>query len=155
VFLDLNFGFINIKFNTMLFTPKSSKYKKSQKGSLPNKLKNNYTLSDWAIKSTRLIAVSFGNISAQQLSAVRFLIKKYLKKKAFIKFSVFPQRAVSKKPSEIRMGKGKGNFSHWSANVKVGTVICEIFYKLKLKRRVFKVLKRAQIRFSLATRIKD
>jgi large subunit ribosomal protein L16 len=139
----------------MLFTPKRSKYKKYQKGSLPNKLKNNSLLNYQSVKSSKLISTHFGNISTQQLIAIRFLIKKYLKKKAFIKFNIFPQRAVSKKPSEIRMGKGKGNFSHWSVNLKMGVIICEIFYKSNLRRQIFKILKRAQIRLSLMTCIKD
>ena len=52
------------------------------------------------------------------------------------------------------MGKGKGNFSHWSAKIKKGTTICEILYKKKYIRSILKILKRAQIRLPIKTLIK-
>jgi large subunit ribosomal protein L16 len=137
----------------MLFIPKLSKYKKYQKGVIPNKLKNNCNLNFKINSSLKLVAITFGNLTVKQLTAVRFLIKKFIKKKGILKFIIFPQRSVSKKPSEIRMGKGKGNFSHWTANIKKGNVICEIFYKPEYKRRICKILKRAQIRLPILTTV--
>lgn len=137
----------------MLFIPKLSKYKKYQKGVIPNKLKNNCNLNFKTKSSLKLVATTFGNLTVKQLTAVRFLIKKFIKKKGILKFTIFPQRSVSKKPSEIRMGKGKGNFSHWTANIKKGSVICEIFYKSEYKRRICRILKRAQIRLPILTTI--
>jgi large subunit ribosomal protein L16 len=137
----------------MLFSPKKFKYKKHQKGTLPNKLQVLENLSQQT-KTVKLVATSFGSINSTQLVAIRFLIKKFIKKRGLVFFNLFPHRSVSKKPAEIRMGKGKGNFSHWVADVKRGTILCEIFFKLKYKRRVIKVLKRSQIRLPLSTKIK-
>ena len=138
----------------MLFSPNNSKFKKYQKGSITNKLQNNFNLNKFSNNFIKLISNEFGDLTVKQLTSIRFLIKKFIKKKGLVKFSVFPQRFISKKPLEIRMGKGKGNFSHWSAKVKQGTVICEILYKKRYLRSILKVLKRAQIRLPLKTLIK-
>jgi large subunit ribosomal protein L16 len=140
----------------MIFTPKTSKFKKYQKGLFPRKLKNNWCwLNETNVNMCfiRLISISHGFLNLKQLTSFRFLIKKFLKKKGFLYFYVFPQKAMTKKPSEIRMGKGKGSFSYWCASIKVGIVICKIFCKLKYKRRLFKMLSRAQIRLPIKTKI--
>jgi len=137
----------------MLFTPKKSKFKKYQKGSIPNRIKNYYGFKIYLKKAIKLISRSHGNLSAKQLISARFLIKKVLKKKGLVRFLIFPQKFISKKPSEIRMGKGKGNLSHWSASVKRGSTICEIFLKKKFKNFIVKILKRVQIRLSINTKI--
>jgi large subunit ribosomal protein L16 len=137
----------------MLFSPKKSKYKKYQKGSIQNRVKNNCVLKIYLKKSIKLISKSHGQISAKELIAARFLIKKVLKKKGLVRFLVFPQKFISKKPSEIRMGKGKGNLSHWSVSLKRGSTICEIFLKKKFKKLIVRVLKRVQIRLCLNTKV--
>lgn len=137
----------------MLFSPLKKKFKKYQKGSIQNRVKNLQIFKIYFKKVIKLISSAFGNISAKQLIAIRFLIKKVLKKKGLVRFLIFPQKFISKKPSEIRMGKGKGNLSHWSAVVKYGSTICEILVKKKHKKSVLKVLKRVQIRLPISTKI--
>jgi len=64
---------------------------------------------------------------------------------------VFPHNQISKKPLEIRMGKGKGNVDHWVFNVKTGFTICEVKTDFPLK--AIKALKLAQIRLPIKTKI--
>lgn len=138
----------------MLFTPKSMKFKKLQKGSFSNKLKNKWNLNIKTLTSIKLVSCSHGRLNVKQLTAIRFLIRKSIKKRGFIRFNVFPQKSISKKPSEIRMGKGKGNFFCWVADIKTGIIVCEIFVKSNFKRKILKLLKRAQIRLPIKTKIK-
>jgi len=139
----------------MLFSPKSFKYKKHQKGSFSNKLSNLWLLKKKTNNCIKLISASHGRITTKQLIAVRFLIRKFIKKKGFLIFRIFPQKPVSKKSAGIRMGKGKGSFDFWAADIKAGVVICEILYKIVYKRRIIKILKRASLRLPLKTKIKS
>jgi large subunit ribosomal protein L16 len=138
----------------MLFTPKISQIKRSQKGKLPSSLKLHWNFYDKSSVSLKLVSNSFGNLTTKHLITIRFLIRKFIKKKGILKFHVFPQKSITSKPSEIRMGKGKGSFSHWSTNIYTGNTICEIFFKKKFKRNIESVLKRVQIRLPISTKIK-
>jgi ribosomal protein L16 len=138
----------------MLFIPKISQIKRSQKGTLPNALSIHWDFYDKSNVSLKLVSNSFGSLTTKHLVTARFLIRKFIKKKGILKFYVFPQKAISAKPSEIRMGKGKGSFSHWSTNVQIGTVLCEIFFKKRFQRNIEHALKRVQIRLPLSTKIK-
>lgn len=149
----LNFGCIKNK--NMLFIPKNSKYKKFQKGSLIRNVDNLRNLKICRNKSLKLICVEFGNLTTKQLVAIRFLVKKLIKKKGFVRFRIFPQWGISKKPLEIRMGKGKGNLSHWITKLRYGTTICEIFYKKRYKSLLTRGLKKIRIKISLKTIVKN
>ena len=85
--------------------------------------------------------------------AMRFLIRKIIKKKGLAIFKVFPQTIITKKPAGIRMGKGKGSTSHWICKVKAGLLLCEIFFKLKLKKRIMRLLRKVQVRLPIKTKI--
>jgi len=137
----------------MLFIPKKYKYKKLQKGSLFNKINVNINLKTNFVFSIKLIAKSFGVLNNKQLSTVRFILKKAIKKKGYLRFNIFPQQSVTKKPLEVRMGKGKGSVDHWISKIKVGTLICQIFYKKKIKVDICKSLKQIQIRLPFKTSI--
>lgn len=96
----------------MLFYPKNSKFKKQQKGNLPNRLNNLIILNRQnTFDSVKLVAASSGRISVKQLTAIRALIKKSIKKEGVLKIGLFPQTPITKKPAEVRMGKGKGAFN--------------------------------------------
>jgi large subunit ribosomal protein L16 len=133
----------------MLFTPKKYKYKKNQKGSLNNTCKTTVNFNAFTPTLLKLVFTEFGSITTKQLIAIRFMIKKYIKKKGFVRFCIFPQKAISKKPLEIRMGKGKGNISHWAAKVNVGSVLCKIIYKKKFEQNLIKSLNRVKIKIPL------
>ena len=134
----------------MLFIPKKIKFKKQQKKTNFNRIYSNfYNLSS---KSTfGLKALSFGRITSKQLISIRQTIKKNIKKVGKLTFHVFPQTPISKKPKEIRMGKGKGAVDHWICKIKTGQIICEIKTESFLKG--VKALKLASFRFPLKTKI--
>lgn len=139
----------------MLFCPKIFKYKKHQKGKIPNIYNYNWSVIKKSKKSIKLLSLSFGRISIKELTSIRFLIRKFIRKKNFFFFNVFPEKILTKKPLEVRMGKGKGNFFSWVALVKPGTVICEILINnYSTKSFIIKILKCAKIRLNLKTVIK-
>jgi|EP01040_Poterioochromonas_malhamensis_P008320 large subunit ribosomal protein L16 len=107
--------------------PKTSKYKKSHKGSLKNIVSKNFTLQT-ALQSGS-IALKFsesGRITPNHIEASRQALNKHFKKSAQIRFTVFPHTPITKKPLEIRMGKGKGAVDTWVANVCSGDTFVEI-----------------------------
>ena len=110
-----------------MFIPQKSKFKKQQKGKLCNRISHSVTEFDQlSFGSVGLKALSFGNLTSKQIETIRQSINKTVKKAGKIIMNVFPGIPVSKKPIEVRMGKGKGNVDHWVFKVKPGFVLCEI-----------------------------
>jgi large subunit ribosomal protein L16 len=106
----------------LLLQPKQTKYKKIKKGKLGKfNYKNNLNFGTIGLKSMRS-----GLISARQIEAARQAITRKIKKKGKLWIKIFPNLPITKKPTEVRMGKGKGNLSHWAAKIKGGTVIFEV-----------------------------
>jgi large subunit ribosomal protein L16 len=137
----------------MLLSPRFSKYKKSQKGKAFNKIDNLLNFQNIKFDSLKLICSEHGRLSGKQINAISFTINKFMKKIGFVNFKIFPHHPISKKPIEVRMGKGKGNVSHWVFNVKPGFIICEIETSNKLQ--AYKALKSAQYRLPINTKIKN
>lgn len=137
----------------MLFVPKNLKYKKYNKGKSFKKIFNNKPIIPFFSPSLKLISKNFGQLNSKQFIMIRFLIKKVIKKRGYLRFNIYPQKPVSKKPLEMRMGKGKGNINHWVCKIKVGVLICQIFYKKKIERNVLKILKQVQLRLPVKTKI--
>lgn len=133
----------------MLFTPKKFRFKKQQKNNNFNKICSN--LNDKLNNNLYLKAMSFGRITSKQLISIRQTIKKNIKRVGRIQFYIFPQTPISKKPKEIRMGKGKGSVDHWISKVKIGQIICEVKTESFLKG--VKALKLASFRLPLKTKI--
>ena len=106
----------------MLLQPKKIKYKKIKKRRLR---KFNYK-NDLNFGTVGLKALESGLISARQIEAARQAIARKIKKKGKIWIKIFPSLPITKKPTEVRMGKGKGNVSHWVARVRGGSIIFEI-----------------------------
>lgn len=106
----------------MLLQPKKIKYNKIKKGKLGKlSYKNDLNFGTIGLK-----ALESGLISARQIEAARQAIARKIKKKGKIWIKIFPSLPITKKPAEVRMGKGKGNVSHWVARVRGGSVIFEI-----------------------------
>ena len=106
----------------MLLQPKRVKYKKIKKGRLAKfSYKNDLDFGTIGLKS-----LESGFISARQLEAARQAIARKIKKKGKLWIKIFPFFPITKKPTEVRMGKGKGNISHWAAKIKGGSVIFEV-----------------------------
>lgn len=136
----------------MRLLPKSFKYKKQQKGKSFNKIDALVNFQNIKFDSIKLISSSHGRLSSQQFNSIRARINKAMKKIGRVWFNVFPHTPITKKPIEVRMGKGKGNVDHWVFNCKVGFTLCEIQTSFKIK--AISALKEAQIRLPIKTKIK-
>jgi large subunit ribosomal protein L16 len=105
-----------------MLQPKRTKYRKTQKG----KVKGN---------ATRGALVSFGSfgiksveesfITSKQLEAARVALNRYMKREGQVWIRIFPDKPMTRKPAEVRMGKGKGAPEYWVAVCKPGTMIFE------------------------------
>jgi large subunit ribosomal protein L16 len=107
-----------------MFTgPKQTKFKKTRKGRLKKfEFKNNkLTFGTIGLK-----AAESGLISARQIEASRKAIVRRIKRKGKIWIKIFPDLPITSKPTGVRMGKGKGQISHWAARVRGGTVLFEV-----------------------------
>jgi large subunit ribosomal protein L16 len=135
----------------MLFTPKKTKFKKKQKGKMLNTINKLNSLNKLNFGRLALKSVATGRLSSNQISSFRQTINKVIKKRGKLKINIFPDTQISKKPLEVRMGKGKGNVDHWVFKVKSGVILCEIeitSYLIGLK-----ALKLAQFKIPLKTKI--
>lgn len=112
----------------MLLNPRNFKYRKQQKGRSFNKIIGSSSENRIPLKfgSVGLKALSSGRVTAKQINSVRQAINKQIKKLGRLKVNVFPHIPITKKPIEVRMGKGKGAVDHWVAVVRPGTIIYEI-----------------------------
>lgn len=106
-----------------MLMPKKTKFRKVQKGTLKGRSKGALTVD---FGEYGLQAVEPHRVTAQQIEAVRVTISRRLKKVGRLYLRMFPDKPVTKKPAETRMGKGKGNPELWVAVVKRGRVILEI-----------------------------
>jgi len=103
--------------------PKKVKYRKVQRGRMKGLSKGARTL---AFGEFGLEAVEPVWLTAQQIEAVRVTISRQLKKVGKLHLRVFPDKPVTQKPAETRMGKGKGSPEFWVSVVKRGRIICEL-----------------------------
>jgi len=106
-----------------MLMPRKTKFRKVQRGSMAGISKG---ARDVAFGEFGLQAVEPVWLTAQQIEAIRVTISRKLKKVGRLYLRVFPDKPVTKKPAETRMGKGKGNPELWVAVVKRGRVICEL-----------------------------
>lgn len=106
-----------------MLMPKKTKFRKVQKGTMKGRSKGALTVD---FGEYGLQAVEPHRVTAQQIEAVRVTISRRLKKVGRLYLRMFPDKPVTKKPAETRMGKGKGNPEFWVAVVKRGRVILEI-----------------------------
>ena len=137
----------------MLLSPRNFKYKKQQKGKSFNKIfkTSNLGLVPLKFGSVGLKAITAGRLTAKQINSVRQSINKQIKKLGRLKVNIFPHTPISKKPIEVRMGKGKGNVDHWVFKVKPGFILYEI--ETSFIHIAVKALKLGQIRLPIKTKI--
>jgi large subunit ribosomal protein L16 len=107
----------------MFLQPKKKKFKKEQKGRLKFLA---YKANKIVFGNFGLQAKESGTISARQLEAARQAINRKIKRKGKVWIRVFPDKPVTKKPTEVRMGKGKGSVAYWVTKVRAGTIIFEL-----------------------------
>ena len=106
----------------MLF-PQKTKFRKQFKGRIHGKAKGNYTLH---YGSYGLKAMQPERITSRQIESARKAITRHLKRAGKMWIRIFPDVPVSKKPAEVRMGKGKGTVEYWACKVKPGRIMFEV-----------------------------
>jgi len=107
----------------MVLMPKRVKYRKSQKGDRRGIATTGSTL---AFGEFGLKALENGWIKNTQIEAVRVILARQLHKGGKLWIRIFPDKSITKKPAEVRMGKGKGELDHWVAVVRRGRVLFEL-----------------------------
>jgi len=135
----------------MLYIPKKSKYKKQQKGKSFQRISKKIDFFRLNYGTIGLKATSSGRITSKELKTARQLIQKFLKKQGRLKINVFPDTPITKKPLEVRMGKGKGSVNHWIFKVKAGMILFEV--QLKSNSSITHILALVQLRLSIKTQI--
>src|SRR6185436_14630654 len=107
----------------MTLMPKKTKHRKMHKGARAGlaKAAQFVDFGDYGMQS-----LERGWITAQQIEACRVAISRFFSRRGKVWIRVFPDKPVTKKPAEVRMGKGKGNLDHWVAVVKPGRVLFEV-----------------------------
>jgi large subunit ribosomal protein L16 len=106
-----------------MLMPKKVKFRKMQKGNMNGKA---YTGSEVSFGEFGLKAMEPGWVSSRQIEAARIAINRHVKRGCKVWIRVFPDKPITKKPAETRMGKGKGAPEYWVAVVKPGRVLYEI-----------------------------
>ena len=106
-----------------MLSPKKVKWRKQQKGRMKGKATkgNKITHGDIAIQ-----ALECGFITSRQIEAARIAISRKTKRTGQIWIKIFPDKSLTKKPAEVRMGKGKGSPEKWVAVVKPGRILFEL-----------------------------
>ena len=106
-----------------MLQPKRTKFRKQFKGRNRGLAQRGSDISFGAIG---LKAVERGRMTARQIEAARRAMTRHIKRGGKIWIRVFPDKPISKKPLEVRMGKGKGNVEYWVAQIKPGKVLYEM-----------------------------
>jgi len=103
--------------------PKKVKFRKMQKGRMDGKAYSGSTVSfgDYGLK-----AIEPGWLSSSQIEAARIAITRYVKRGCKVWIRIFPDKPITKKPAETRMGKGKGAPEYWVAVVRPGRILYEM-----------------------------
>ncbi|WP_028671288.1 50S ribosomal protein L16 [Saccharospirillum impatiens] len=106
-----------------MLQPKRTKFRKVQKGRNRGLALRGSKVSfgEYALKAT-----GRGRITARQIEAARRAMTRHIKRGGKIWIRVFPDKPISKKPLEVRMGKGKGNVEYWVAQIQPGKVLYEM-----------------------------
>jgi large subunit ribosomal protein L16 len=106
-----------------MLQPKKTKYRKMQKGHMKGNSQRGHLLSNgtFGIKS---LDMSF--LTARQIEAARIAATRFMKREGALWIKIFPDKPITKKPLEVRMGKGKGSVEYWVAIVKPGRILFEI-----------------------------
>jgi large subunit ribosomal protein L16 len=106
-----------------MLQPKRTKFRKQQKGRNRGLAQRGSTV---AFGEYGLKAVGRGRLTARQIEAARRAMTRHIKRGGKIWIRVFPDKPISKKPLEVRQGKGKGNVEYWVAQIQPGRVLYEM-----------------------------
>ena len=106
-----------------MLQPKRTKFRKQFKGRIHGTAKGG---TDLAFGGFGLKALEPNRVNAREIEAARRAITREMKRQGRVWIRIFPDVPVSKKPTEVRMGKGKGSVEFWAARVKPGRIVFEI-----------------------------
>ena len=108
-----------------MLSPKRFKFRKQQRGRMKGQAQRGATLSfgEFGIQ-----ALECGYINSRQIEAARIAMTRHVKRGGQVWINIYPDRPLTKKPAETRMGSGKGSPEWWVANVKPGRVMFELSY---------------------------
>ncbi len=106
-----------------MMQPKRTKFRKQQKGRNRGLAQNGNAVSfgEYGLK-----AIGRGRVTARQIEAARRAMTRHIKRGGKIWIRIFPDKPISKKPIEVRMGKGKGNVEYWVAQIQPGKMLYEM-----------------------------
>jgi len=106
-----------------MLSPKKTKYRKQQKGKIKGIAQrgNQLAFGTFGIKT-----MDEGRLTSRQIEAARIAVTRHMKREGQVWIRIFPDVPVTKKPAEVRMGKGKGALDHWAAKVQPGRILFEV-----------------------------
>jgi large subunit ribosomal protein L16 len=105
-----------------MLQPKKTKYRKQQKGKIKGNAQRGHQIAfgSFAIKS-----LDEGFVTARQIEAARIAVTRHMKREGKVWIRIFPDKPMTSKPAEVRMGKGKGALDHWVSAIRPGRVLFE------------------------------
>jgi large subunit ribosomal protein L16 len=106
-----------------MLQPKRTKYRKQQKGRIKGLSQRGSTI---AFGSFGLKTMDPGRITSRQIESARIAMTRFMKREGKVWIRIFPDKPITKKPQEVRMGKGKGALDHWVAVVTPGKIMFEL-----------------------------
>ncbi|MGA0256442.1 MAG: 50S ribosomal protein L16 [Saprospiraceae bacterium] len=106
-----------------MLQPKRTKYRKQQKGRNRGLARKGSSVD---FGSFGLKAIENGRITNRQIESARVAMTRYMKREGKVWIRIFPDKPITSKPLEVRMGKGKGNLDHYVAQVKAGRIMFEL-----------------------------
>ena len=106
-----------------MLQPKRTKYRKVQKGRMKGNSGRGHQLS-FGMFGIKSLDSNF--LTSRQIEAARIAATRYMKREGQLWIKIFPDKPITKKPLEVRMGKGKGAVEYWAAVVKPGRVLFEV-----------------------------
>lgn len=122
-----------------MMSPRKVKFNKVFRGKIKG---YEYQVSKLVFGNIGIKALKSSRISAKQLESVRKLILKKLKSKSKIWIRVFPYLPVTAKPTEVRMGKGKGSLAYWCCPVQAGRILFELTdISMSLRQEILQIVK--------------
>ena len=105
-----------------MLQPKRTKFRRQQKGMIKGNAQRGARI---AYGSFALKTLDEGFITSRQIEAARIAVTRYMKREGKVYIRIFPDKPITKKPAEVRMGKGKGAPDHWVAVVRPGRIMFE------------------------------
>ncbi len=106
-----------------MLQPKRIKYRKQQKPNLKKMATKGDTIS---FGSYALKAITGGRLTSRQIESARIAMTRHMKREGQVWIRIFPDRPITRKPQEVRMGKGKGSLDHYVAIVDAGRIMFEL-----------------------------